>query len=168
MATGATTALNTERQATILNAIRQGATEKRAASFGGVHLDTIRQWRRKGDLALAKKAGQRTPTERKYADFVTALDKALSETAVMMQSVVTGIASLGLRQEGQAPPSIEQQRVSGQMATWWLSHRERDDYTTRAEITGRDGESVGLSSAEALAMFREIAKANPLPIDDDE
>lgn len=167
MVRGAPTALNAARQQTIIDAIRNGATEKRASAFAGVHLDTIRQWRRKGEIALSKPARERGQTERKYADFVTALDKALAETAVMMQSVITGIAARGLTRDG-VEPSVEQQRISGQMATWWLSHRERDDYTTRSEITGRDGAPLELSSTEALNLFRDLAKAYPVDASEDE
>jgi hypothetical protein len=168
MTAGAPTSLNNERQAAILNAIRIGATEKRAAAFAGVHLDTIRQWRRKGESALTKKAGTRSPTERKYAEFVTLFDKALAETAVMMQSVISQTAQRGLQHDNQPLPSIEQQRLSLQAAMWWLAHRERDDYTTRQEITGKDGDSFVMSASEALATFRELANAYPTTNDDDD
>lgn len=163
MVMGAPTALNSERQATILTAIRNGSTEKRASAFGGVSLDTIKQWRRKGDAALAKKSTNRSPTERKYADFVTALNKALAETAVMMQTVVAQIAARGTGAE----VSVEQQRISLTAATWWLSHRERDDYTTRSEVTGKDGAPLELSAGDALAIFRDLAKTYPVTIEDD-
>jgi hypothetical protein len=154
---GRPTALNDALQETIINAIRQGINEKKAASFAGVSIESIRTWRRKGDAALAKKSNERSPTERKYANFAVAIDRALVECSVMMQSVVTGIASYGARQAGQPIPSVEQQRISLTAATWWLSHRERDEYTTRSEITGKDGAPLDLSAADALAIFRELA-----------
>ena len=165
MAVGAPMALNAARQKTILDAIRSGATDKRAAQYAGISFETVKQWRRKGDTALLKKANQRSPSERKYVEFVTQLDIALADTAVMMQSVVTSIASYGLQQNS---PSVEQQRISLTAATWWLSHRERDDYTTRQEVTGKDGAPLELSASEALGIFRQIASANPISEDDDE
>ena len=168
MATGAPTALNAARQQAIIDAIRTGATQKRASAFAGVHLDTIAQWRRKGEAALLKPARNRGETERKYAEFVIALDKALAETAVMMQSVVTQVASRGLPSPETPIPTVEQQRVSLQAATWWLSHRERDDYTTRSEVTGKDGASLELSASEALSIFRDLAKTYPTEVVDDD
>ncbi len=164
---GAQTALNAARQTAIIDAIRTGATEKRASAFAGVSLDAIRQWRRKGEAALLKKPRERGETERKYADFVIALDRALAETAVMMQSVVTSVANRGLTNNGEVP-SVEQQRVSLTAATWWLSHRERDDYTVRSEVTGKDGAPIELSASEALSIFRDLAKAYPTPTDLDD
>lgn len=168
MTLGRPPALNAERQATILNAIRTGATEKRAAAFGGVSLEAVRQWRRKGEAALQIRAGLRNPTQRLYADFVLSFDRALAETAIQMQAVVTNVARLGLHREGEEAPTVEQQRISLQAATWWLSHRERDDYTTRAEITGKDGGAIELDAGEAWSAILQLAGREAEAVEDDD
>lgn len=185
---GRAPALNAERQRVILDAIRTGATEARAASYGGVHLDTVRAWRRRGEAALQLRAGLRNPSQRLYAEFVTSLDRALAETAVRMQGIVMDIALRGRRtieqvdeldDEGRATgrtverrydPTPEQQRISLQAATWWLSHRERADYSTRAEVTGADGGAIELSADEAWRRIVELTgreSAEPEAADDE-
>jgi hypothetical protein len=52
-----------------------------------------------------------------------------------------------------------------QAITWYLSRRERADYTTRQELTGAASAPLELSGSEVLALFRQAAAA--LPDDDD-
>jgi hypothetical protein len=157
----------------ILAAVRTGSTMDTAAAWAGVTGETLRRWRRRGEAAQAVPAGRRNPTDRKYADFCAVLDQALAEMAVRMQEVVYTIAIAGAptaTPENPHPlkPSVEQQRVSLQAATWYLVHRERDTYTTRSEVISPTNGPTELSGAEALAIFRKLATDNPLPDDSDD
>ena len=46
-----------ERIETVKAALAQGMTDRRAANMAGIHVDTIRNWRRKGDLPPLAKRG---------------------------------------------------------------------------------------------------------------
>ena len=188
MAGGAPTALNSSRQETILNAIRLGCTERRASSFGGVSHETIKQWRRKGEAALQKPAGKRSPTERKYAEFVTLFDKALSECSVRMQQTIFTLATPNLTdqpmrdvdgsivRDARGNPVIipaasnEEKSLALRAAMFWLSNREREDYTTRAEVTGAEGTPLGVSAGDVLSIFRRAVDRSTIQLEsaDDE
>ena len=67
--------------------------------------------------------------------------------------------------------AVDQQRVSLQAAQFVLTHRFRDDYTTRSELTGKDGAPLEMSAGEAwdklLALTGREAES-PEPDDDGE
>jgi hypothetical protein len=164
---GRPSALTLEKQEALLQAIRSGASDKRAAFYAGIHVDTVRQWRRKGEAALAKPARERGATERKYGEFVTQLERALNETSVLMAQVLTANARLGVqhrRQDGSMhEPNIDDRRLAVDVAKFWTTHRERDTYHTRHEVV-TDTEQVP-EGFDVLERFRVLAKANP---EDDE
>ena len=53
-------------------------------------------------------------------------------------------------------------------ATWYLVHRERDDYTTRQVVTSEDDEPEVMSAQEAVAALCAIAEAHPVGEDEAE
>ncbi len=162
--------LNERLTTSLLNAIRSGATLDKACAFAGIDSGTLRRWRSRGEAALKVPPGRRNPTQRRLVDFCADLDEAMSAAEVRYQTQVHLIATAAAffdEHGNRLPtPSIEQQRVSLQAAQWWLSHRSRDTYTTRQEVTGKDGTPLELSPSEAFAIFRELAAAQPEPIED--
>jgi hypothetical protein len=167
MAGGRPPALNPEREAALLNAIKTGVPLRIAASYSGVDERTVKQWRSKGEAALHKKASDRSGSERLYAGFVTHLDEALSYCATQAQALITSIIKAGMGEN----VAVDQQRVSLQAAQFVLTHRFRDDYTTRSELTGKDGAPLEMSAGEAwdklLALTGREAES-PEPDDDGE
>jgi hypothetical protein len=133
--------LNEAKAQVIFDAVRAGSTLDTAAAWAGVTGETLRRWRRKGEAAQAVPPGHRNPTERKYAAFCGVLDQALAECAVRAQAVLFEAIKLGEPTPSHAP-TIEERRLAVQTAQWWLTHRQRDDYTTRQEVVGREGGPV--------------------------
>jgi hypothetical protein len=80
------------------------------------------------------------------------LDQALAETAVRMQEVVFATAA-----------QTKDQAFAFRAATWYLAHRERDDYTPRQEVSSEDDEPM--TAHEAFEALCTITKANPLDED---
>jgi hypothetical protein len=159
--------LTVARRDALLDAIRTGATERRSAAFAGISLETVRAWRRKGEAAADIPAGKRSQSQRLYFEFVLSLDEALATTAIRMQTIVTQIAFNGQARAG-ATVTIEQQRLSLQAATWWLSHRERQDYTLRTEVTGPDGGPIEMTADEAFANLLGLVADPPDEREDDD
>jgi len=127
--------LNEAKAKVIVDAVRTGTTLDTAAAWAGVTAETLRRWRRRGEQALTVPPGRRSPTDRKYADFCGVLDQALAEMAVRMQELVYATAT-----------QTEDRALAFRAATWYLMHRERDDYTTRSEVTGKDGDPIELTA----------------------
>jgi hypothetical protein len=128
-----------------------------AAAAAGVSEETLRRWRRKGEAALAVPPGRRSPTERRYAASCGAFDQALAETAVRMQEVVFATAT-----------QTKDRVLAFRAATWYLVHRERDDYTTRQVVTTEDDDPLDMSATGAFAALVTIANAHPLDEDEDD
>lgn len=147
-----------------------------ATAYVGIHRETLRQWRRRGEKALEINASRRSPTERRYADFVTKLDAAVSETTVLAQAtlrrLIVGPRPTVDKETGESTPtpmSDTEKRIQADMVKFYLKARERKHYgdSIQAEITGANGGPIltsELSGEEAwdafVAMFGD-------PTDDD-
>ncbi len=51
----------------------------------------------------------------------------------------------------------EDRALAFRAATWYLTHRERDDYTTRHELVGKDDEQEEMTAHEAWTHLQAIA-----------
>jgi hypothetical protein len=152
---GAPTRLTDDTQRTLLDCLRLGNPFKTAAMFAGVDVDTINQWRRKGLTALRKAASERSANERRYANFVGALERAMTEASVRAQTQIYSIMTIPLVENG-LRASPEQQRVILRAAEFHLSHRDPENYSTqtRTELSGL--QEVDEIDAEALEMSEQI------------
>ena len=156
-----------QRSDILLNAIRIGTPYQLACDFAGIHRDTLRKWRRRGEQALLIPSGRRGPTDRKFAEFVGALDKALAESGVRAQQTIHTLMTLDVKNT-----TPEQQRVAMSAAQFHLTHRLADYYTTKTstELTGKDGGpiDVALSAERAWEILQAINKGEPLSTAEDE
>lgn len=136
-----------------------------AIAYVGIHRETLRKWRRRGEKALELTASRRSPTERRYADFVTRLDTAMAETSVLAQAtlrrLMMGPRPLVDRETGEQTPvpmSDAEKRIQADMVKFYLGRRERKWYgpTLQAEFTGKDGGpilNVEMTGEEAYEAF---------------
>jgi len=132
---------------TLLDTVKIGAPLHTAAAFAGVSDETLRLWRRRGEKAQAVPPGRRSPTDRRFVEFVGALDKAMSTAATKAQAVVFGTMA-----------QTDDRALAFRAAIWYLEHRERADNSTRIEQTGRDGGPIEMSPSEAYGAIAELAR----------
>lgn len=130
----------------LIGVIQTGVPLDVAIAYVGVHRETLRKWRRQGDKALELSAGRRSPTERRYADFVQRLDTAMSSMTVRAQATVGLILTEPDR------------RLALDAAKFYLSRRERRHYgaTLATEVTGPNGGpilSADMTGEEAWEAF---------------
>ena len=66
--------------------------------------------------------------------------------------------------------SNEEKSLALRAAMFWLSNREREDYTTRAEVTGAEGTPLGVSAGDVLSIFRRAVDRSTIQLEsaDDE
>ncbi len=160
MPAGRPTALNDEVARTLLNALRLGNPFVTACQFAGIDDSTLRRWRQKGDEALRLSPGKRSPSQRKYAEFRTAIDKAIVEANVRAQQTIHTVMTQPLQNA-----TSEEKRIIVDAAKFYLTHRDPSHYSTqqRTELTGKDGEAVEISAAE---VWNVLQKARAVDADD--
>jgi hypothetical protein len=121
----------------LIGVLKTGVPLDVAIAYVGVHRETLRKWRRRGDKALELRAGRRSPTERRYGDFVQRLDAALAETTVFAQEGLRMMmappqeldpATGELRA---APQTDADKRIQLEAIKFYLSRRERKHYGAR-------------------------------------
>jgi len=155
--------LDAERMEVLLNAIRLGTPLHRCCDFAGISRETLRQWRHRGEKALLIPPGKRNPTDRKFAEFIGALDKAIAQAIVQAQRTVH---TLMTQDVVRATP--EQQRIALTAAQFFLTHRAPEDYNTKttAELTGKDGGAieVALSAEKAWEILQAVNSGKPIDL----
>jgi hypothetical protein len=162
----------------LIGVVETGVPLDVAIAYVGVHRETLRKWRRRGDRALEISASRRSPTERRYADFVQRLDAAMAETSVLAQAtlrrLIMGPRPLIDRETGERTPvpmSDTDKRIQADLVKFYLSRRERRHYgaTVQAEISGPNGGpilSADMSGEEAWEAFTQMF-GEPNDVDDD-
>jgi transposase-like protein len=145
---GRPTTLTADVSTRILNAVRAGVALHRAAAFAGIHDETLRKWRRDGERARGKLVKSRSREEQRLVEFIGALDQALASAAVRFQTVVYEVAT---DHDVDASTRLR-------AATWYLSHREVDDYNEQVRVTGKDGGPIEheLSGDAAFAALLQL------------
>jgi hypothetical protein len=146
---GNTALLTTALADRLVSVVSTGVPLDVAIAYVGIHRETLRRWRKRGDRALELGAGRRSPTERRYADFVQRLDVAVSQMTVRAQATVGLIMS------------DTDKRLALDAAKFYLSRRERKHYgvSLNAEISGPNGGpilSADMSGEEAWEAFTQI------------
>ena len=146
---GNTTLLTQANADKLIQTVSSGVPLDVATAFCGIHRETVRRWRRRGESAREINAGRRTPTERRYAAFATALDTAMASMTVRAQATVGLVMTESDR------------RLALDAAKFYLSRRDRKNYgaTINAELTGPGGGPVltsDLSGEEAWLAFTEM------------
>lgn len=163
-------ALSADRQKILLDAITIGTPIVTSCLLAGVDDSTLRKWRARGEDALDVPSGKRSGTEHKYANFVTALGRALATASHQAQLTVTRNMTMPLtrpevvrRADGtdeivQVPISVEERRLAQQAAQFHLTHRDPTNYSTqtRTEVTGADGGPVEVSAEKAWALLQSV------------
>ena len=147
---GRPTALTADVSTRILNAVQAGVALHRAAAFAGIDDSMLRKWRRAGETALAKPVRQRSRPEQRLAEFCLALDRAMAAAAVRFQTVVYELAT---DHDVDASTRLR-------AATWYLSHREVDDYNEQVRVSGKDGGPIEheLSGDAAFAALLNLQR----------
>lgn len=158
--------LDAERTEILVNTIRLGTPLKTACSFAGISDETLRKWRKRGEEAAKIAPGRRNPTDKKYADFVGQIDKALAEANVRAQATIHGLMTKPV-----ATATPEEQRIALSAAQFFLTHRDPDHYSTktRTELTGADGTplEVELSAERAWEKLQAILGRENVTQEDD-
>lgn len=161
---GNTTLLTKVNADKLIEAVTTGVPLDLAADYCGIHRDTIRKWRRRGEKAIEMNARMRSPTERRYADFATRLGKAMSETSVLAQATMKRLI-IGPRVRSPETGEIvagemsdTQLRIQADLIKFYLGRRERKHYgqNVQAEISGPGGGPVltaDLTGEEAWEAF---------------
>lgn len=151
------------------------------AAHAGIDADTLLAWRKKGGLARAKAARRErlSPNERRYAEFLGALEKAEAEAVSLRLGLI--------QREGQGGYPVttttektRQVLVKGEVVTlterttvtttargqwqaeaWQLERRRPAEFGRRVELTGAGGEPLipREERADALAEQLEAFKA---------
>ncbi len=159
--------LDAERIEVLLNAARLGTPLKTCCAFAGISNETLRKWRIRGEKALTVEKGRRNPTERKFADFVVSLDKALTEANVRAQATVHALMTQPMK--GATP---EQARIALDASKFFLTHRDRENYNTKvnAELTGRGGGpiEVEFSASKAWEVLQAINSGEAIDLPDED
>lgn len=89
-----------------------------------------------------------------------------------MQQIVFEVAHGGAiirNDEGNvmAVPTTEDKRLALQAATWYLSHREQRDYSTRLEHTGAEGGPVEVREVTLADLQAKLHNVGPTDPDDE-
>ena len=151
----------------LIGVIVTGVPLEVALAYCGVHRETLRKWRRRGDKALELSSTMRSPTERRYADFVQRLDAAMAETTVLAQAglrmMMTPPRELdpATGELRAVPESDTDKRLRLEAIKFYLSRRERKHYgaNVQAEVTGQNGGSIldaDLTGEEAWEIFVQL------------
>lgn len=158
---GRPTIFDDERADALLNAIRLGTPLQVACDFAGIHRDTLRLWRGRGREALRVEKGKRSPIQRKFAEFIVSLDKAVAQAGIQAQRTIHTLMTQDVRA---ATP--EQQRIAMSAAQFFLTHRLPEYYNTKvsAELTGKDGGPIEmtLTADKAWEIVRAIQDGVPI------
>ena len=140
----------------IIRAVGLGHTYAEAARCGGVVLDTMQRWRKRGREDLD--AG----IESKYADFCSRVESIQDETAerylesiersatepVVIKKVVKKKLPDGTKHEEM---SIETRPADIKGAMWWLERRRPDTFGRRTQLE-HSGEIAGDGGAHKLIL----------------
>lgn len=149
-----------------------------AIAYVGVHRETLRRWRRRGDIALEISASRRSPTERRYADFVERLDAAMAATTVLAQAtlkqLIVGPPPIINHETGDslpAPMTDTEKRIQADMIKFYLGRRERKHYGATAQpeqnwANERPILSPDMSGQEAWEAFTDMF-GYPTEVDDE-
>jgi transposase-like protein len=154
--------------------LRQGAMVKDAAARVGVAVETLRRWQATGvrvRAALGERDADGNPKhdtadlsahERNCVELANRMDAAEADTRTALLALTQQLARGG-RQRVETIVKVnaagqELERVTKTSTTepdiraiqWMLSHRWRDDFGSRVEVTGADGGPV-LVDAEPIA-----------------
>lgn len=116
---GRPTKLTPDVKRRIVTAIKQGATYKLAAKYGGVHYDTFNEWMKQGEQ----------DSEGEYSEFSDAVKKAEGEAAVKWLKVIDAAG-----------------KESWQAMAWKLERRYPQEYGRQIqEHTGPEGGPIQIS-----------------------
>lgn len=152
----------------LIETIETGAPLEVAIAYAGIHRETLRRWRRRGDVALEIGASRRSPTERRYADFVIRLDAAMAATTVLAQAtlkqLISGPPPIVNHETGEslpAPMTDTEKRIQADMIKFYLGRRERNHYGATAPpepnwANGRPNLNSDMSGQEAWEAFTEM------------
>jgi hypothetical protein len=164
----------------IVEAISLGGFLHDAAARVGVTVETLRDWRRQGNKALAdvlagrKRRSHFTKRERQYAELAQRMETAEAEARLRLlgigQQLAQGGAELVETIEKVVEPDRGPRRVverttrtshslpDARMVTWLLSHRWPADFAGRVELTGPAGGPVQVDTRPALDRLRQAVE----------
>ena len=170
----------------IVEAIGLGGFLHDAAARVGVTVETLRDWRRQGNAALAdvlagrKRRSHLTKRQRQYAELAQRMETAEAEARLRLLGIGQQLAQGGAQTvetiERVVEPDRGPRRVierttktsttlpDARMVTWLLSHRWPGDFAGRVELTGPAGGPVQVDTRPALDRLRHaIEKARQPP-----
>jgi len=121
------TKLNKEVREAICKALRSGNNRPAACAFGGVSYQTMLNWGKRAQLALARAEAGETieDSEIPFVEFLEGVQKAEGNAEVGMVAVIHQAA---------------RQAVDGQWqaAAWWLERKHPDRWGRRERVENRE------------------------------
>jgi transposase-like protein len=160
-------------------AIRAGAFIHDAAARVGVHVETLRDWRRLGVNATRqvaqglKRRSDLSKRERQYAELAYRMEKAEADARLLLLGTMQRVAQGGIT----AVETVEKVDATGNVlerttrrsetlpdqkaAAWLLGHRWPEDFHGRQELTGPEGGPVHVETTSALDKLRNLANRPP-------
>jgi hypothetical protein len=160
--------------------LRQGAFVKDAAARVGVAVETLRRWqatgvRKRADLMALGPDGRPklqpsdlTAHERNCVELADRMDRAEAEARTALLVLGQRLARGGVERvertvkmdpAGNVTETIERTTTTEadpRMIQWLLSHRWRDDFGSRVEVTGADGGAVVIDAEPVAAKLRGL------------
>lgn len=163
----------------VLERIRLGLDYTESADTSAISRVTLHHWRVAGAQARAKAAagGKLTKTDRQYAEFLNALERAHAEAHLERLAVIqratqpftvtkvvtrTAVQPDGTERVVERTTTTEQKAGQWTAAAWWLERRMPERYARRVEVSGPEGgpipvEQRAAAVADSLRTFMQGA-----------
>lgn len=153
---GRPTLLNEEMHAKLIGLIRAGNYRETAAAACGITINTLRNWEKRGAVARrkAEKKGHKTPKkEKRYIDFLQAMEKAEAEAEAFGVALITKAA-----------------QKNWQAMAWRLErmHHEKFGRRMAAELSGPEGKPIQVVGTVAEAIEAAIAATPEIIVDSED
>lgn len=159
---GRKSTLTTELLDAIVEALRDGCTQKEAAAIGGISQGSYQNWKARGEAYRVhlENGGKRQGDEERYLEFLasTQLAQAMTvrEFTVEGRKVAFGEAVASRtsyrRHDGIEVETVSYAHPSATLIKFFLSHLSPDGYGDRLELSGPGG---GPIAVETQASARE-------------
>ena len=133
---------------------------ERSAKLAGVVVNTIKNWRVRGEAALSMPASKRDAFDVKCLEFLVALDKIDNEWIRRCEVILSLTMTPGKSEAAWKAATQAERNEAAATAKWKLSHQAPDEYSTqsRTEISGADGGPLEIDST-GMDVFNILLKA---------
>ena len=161
---GRPTSLTKEIQDRIVANRVLGISWDRCARLAGVAPGSVKNWRARGEAALAKNPSTRNALDNKCIEFLTAIDVAEDEWVRRCETVLAFSMDPGSSAEKWNAAPIEKQRLAVETSKFKLTHQLSDEYSTKTstELTGANGGPLDLTISNGEDVFQVLMEARAI------